>query len=193
MWTLLPRGMLQSIMDGNWTGEKTREAGRTIMWNEHKRIYVGNSWVWQSAVGSGVSFCRDYFGAVNLFISNCVRYDTSQDAVFPLSCWHTWQLLLHRCSLFSGSLMIPFWRRRAGLHSWSTGRAIGRHTWRWQLQWERQCDSPQCFKVWFYLTCPQSSEHFGGNERECWNKGNDPTVAEWSDLGIREERALVSQ
>lgn len=158
----------------------------------------------QSAVYSTVSFCRGYLrwgrgggeGSNSVFMGNCIRSNTSQNAVFPFPFWHILQLLLHMCSLFSRSLMILFWRRRVGLRPWCTGRVTGRHTWRWWLQGERQCDSLQGFRIGFYLTPPQCSEHFGGNEWECGHKGTDskdPTVVEWSHLDVSEEKQLVSQ
>ena len=88
----------------------------------------------QSAVYSTVSFCRGCLGAVTLFMGNCVRSNTSQNAVFPFPFWHILQLLLHICSLFSWSLTILFWRRRAGLRPWCTGKVTGRCSWRWWLQ-----------------------------------------------------------
>lgn len=108
----------------------------------------------QSAVYSTVSFCRGCLGAVTLFMGNCVRSNTSQNAVFPFPFWHILQLLLHICSLFSRSLTILFWRRRAGLRPWCTGRVTGRRTWRWWLQGEKT--------VWLYsvlsgLISPDSS------------------------------------
>lgn len=90
-------------------------------------------------------FCRDYFWTVNLSISNCVRPNTFQDAVFPLFCWHILQFLLHRRSLSYWASTTPSWRSRVGFRPWCTGWATCRHTWKWRLQWERerQRDSPQ--------------------------------------------------
>lgn len=134
MWKLLPRSMLQSIMGWNWIGEsRTGEAGRIRTWNQHKRIYVSNGGTCKSAICTRMLFCRDYFWTVNLFISNWIRPNTSQNTVLPLSYWHISQLLLHRCSLFSHSLMIPFWCSRVGFHPWNTGEATGRHIWKWKL------------------------------------------------------------
>lgn len=83
-------------------------------------------------------FCRDYFWTVKLFIGNCVKPNTCQDAVFPFSSWRIVWSPLHRCSPSSYSSMIPFWCSRVDFHLWSTGRATGRHIWKWWLQWQRE-------------------------------------------------------
>lgn len=128
------RDMLQGVMGWNWIGEaNTGEAGENNCMKLTQKKYVSDFWIHQSTVCTRMPFWRDYFWIVNLFTSNCVRPNTCQDAVFPLSCWHIWQFLLHRCSLSSDSLMIPFWRSRVGFHPWCTGRAIGRHIWKWRL------------------------------------------------------------
>lgn len=143
------------------------------------------------AVGTRMPFCRDYFWTVNLSISNCVRPNTFQDAVFPLFCWHILQFLLHRRSLSYWESTTPSWRSRVGFRPWCTGWATCRHTWKWRLQWERETTGlTTVLRVGFYRTCPQSGELLGGSKWESWNKVNDPNYPMTSQIFLQQNRII---